>query len=89
MTLLVRATGSRWHASGALHSRIVENSMAAAKIAKTIKRFGILLQFTSMTASLGCEAGHLMTRKAFLLSGRASNVDGSSGSGNDSESYVG
>ena len=37
---VVRATGRRGRPTGALHSRIVENNIAAAKIAKTIKRFG-------------------------------------------------
>jgi hypothetical protein len=50
--LLLRAMGSRWHASGARHSRMVENSMAAAKIAKTIMRFGMLFQDNGKASAL-------------------------------------
>jgi hypothetical protein len=50
MPLLPRTRGSRGHAAGALHSRIVENSIAAAKMAKTITRFGMLLMMTSNVA---------------------------------------
>jgi len=36
---LLRATGARRQAAGALHSRMVENRIAAAKTAKTSLRF--------------------------------------------------
>jgi len=50
MPLLLRTTGSRGQATGALHSRIVENSIAAAKIAKTITRFGMPLMMIANRA---------------------------------------
>jgi len=39
---LWRATGSRTQAAGALHSRMTENSIAAANTAKTSLRFDML-----------------------------------------------
>jgi hypothetical protein len=52
-----------------VESLLVENNIAAAKIAKTIKRFGMLLQSTSMTASLGCKGGQPSLDGAFRRSG--------------------
>ncbi len=39
---LLRATGSRAQAAGALHSRMTENRIAEAKTAKTSLRFDML-----------------------------------------------
>lgn len=39
----MRLTGSRGHDEGMLHSRIIENNIAAAKKANTILRFFILV----------------------------------------------
>jgi len=52
MMLLERATGSRGHASGALHSRMVENSSPTAKMAKINKRFGIASMMTANRAAM-------------------------------------
>ena len=71
MPLLPRKTGSRGHAAGALHSRIVENSIAAAKMANTIERLDIFLHDDRKP---GAPQGvRCSTRIAFLLCGCASN----------------
>jgi len=71
IALLLRATGSRGHAPGALHSRIVENSIAAAKMAKATKRFGMLLHDEPKPGAW--HGRKSVCRVAFLLSSRASN----------------